>query len=685
MRLLIDCETDGFLETMTTIHSLVLIDVDTGQLFSCTDAEQAHRDVGGTIWDKEGKGPRKQFLSIAEGVRLLSEADQIIGHNIIRFDLPAIQKLYPSFNPGLDRVINPCGLDSLPVVDTLVLSRLIWPDMWESDQDLVRRGTLPSRLTGSHALEAWGYRLGVQKGEYAKDEKGKTMLGAFESWNPDMQRYCEQDVVVTEAFYSRRILDTLKQDAWKQCDMAVWLEHRFADILARQERHGFAFDEESAGRLYASLVKRRLSLKTELLAAFPPKVKVETFIPKANNRTKGYQKGQPIQRSTTVEFNPSSRPMIGERLMELGWKPVEYTPTGQPKIDEGILMELPYPEAKLLAEYFLVEKRIGQIAEGDQAWLRLAKRGRIHGSVNTNGAVTGRCTHSNPNVAQVPKVGSPYGAECRALFTASPGMILVGADLAGLELRCLAHFMAKYDDGQYGKVLLEGDIHWANVLAMALTTGERDDSRKDHKIYRNGAKTFIYGFLYGAGDEKAGRIVFDLILALRNAGLDTEAVRLQSSFFGEVESPAEDDFKKAGSKLKRSFLKKTPALKKLREAVKDAAEQRKYLKGIDGRVLKVRSPHAALNTLLQSAGALIAKLATVLAYDELSTRGYVFGSDWALVAHVHDELQSETREELANEVGTVIVESMWRAGQLFSFRIPIDGEFKLGRNWRDTH
>lgn len=647
-RYFFDIETDGFLETMTTCHSLVIKDVDTGEKFSCAD--------------------QPGFTPIKVGVAKLAEAEEIIGQNIIKFDIPALEKLFGFKTKA-------------KVLDTLVLTRLIWPDLFDEDNRRVRRGELPSRLINSHSLEAWGYRLRLLKGEYGRDEKGKLRIDAWVAWNPEMQSYCEQDVEVTEALYN-----LCMEKKHRPAEMAIWLEHRFAEVISLQERHGFSFNTDKAGQLYATLVSRRLHLRDQLQTAFPPKVLKETFIPKVNNKTKGYVKGQPVIRERVVFFNPSSRQMIGDRLQnDLGWQPTEFTPTGQPKVDETILSKLEYPEAKLLAEYFLVEKRIGQLAEGDQAWLKLVRNGRIHGSVNTNGAVTGRCTHSNPNVAQVPSVGAPYGAECRSLFMASTGRVLIGADLAGLELRCLAHYMARYDDGAYGKVLLEGDIHWANVLAMGLTSGDRDDSRKDHKLYRNGAKTFIYGFLYGAGDEKVGRIVYDIIISLRNFQLHNEANSLLNWFFKGSENPSEDEFKAAGKKLKKTFLKKTPALKSLREKLLQVVEDKKYLTGLDGRRLKIRSSHAALNTLLQSAGALIAKLATVLAYDELTTRGYVFGRDWALVAHVHDELQVEAKEEIADEVGQVLVDSMRRAGEKFGFRIPIDGEYKIGANWAETH
>lgn len=645
LRYYFDVETDGLLDALTRVHSLVLINADNGELLSCSD-------------DPHWNGP-----SIDEGLRQLAVADEIIGHNIIKFDIPAIQKVYPWWKPR--------GA----VIDTLVLSRLIWADMADKDFDynrkqltLLRPNPLPGKLIGSHGLKAWGYRLGVYKGEFGESTD-------WSEWSAEMQHYCEQDVRVTEEFFKLILSKHYSQQA-------IDLEHEFATIIAMQERHGFLFDEGRAIALYQRLVHRRLELSEELKAAFPPEEVTEVFIPKVNNKTRGYVKGVPFTKRWAVEFNPSSRQMIGRRLMAMGWTPEEYTANGQPKIDETILSKLNFPEAKLLAEHFLVEKRIGQIAEGDQAWLKLVRKGRIHGSVNSNGAVTGRCTHSNPNVAQTPSVGAPYGAECRELFTVRLGYSLVGADLAGLELRCLAHFMARYDGGAYGRVLLEGDIHWANVQALGLTAEARDDSKTLHKLFRNGAKTFIYGFLYGAGDLKIGTIVYDIVIQAKRAGLPYQP--LCDRYFEGSDTPTDDQLKAAGKKLKSSFLRKTPALRKLREDVTMSA-RKGYIKGLDGRLLSIRSSHAALNTLLQSAGALIAKQATVFAYRDLLTCGFVWAKDFAQVAHVHDEVQFEVRKGLEQKVGETIVEAMRKAGEHFNFRCPIDGEWKSGNNWKDTH
>jgi hypothetical protein len=263
--------------------------------------------------------------------------------------------------------------------------------------------------------------------------------------------------------------------------MAIKLEHEIQWLMAKQVRNGFPFNEGKAAVLYSTLSQRRADLERELKDFFGSwEVKLTDFIPKRDNKARGYKAGVPVPRSKIVEFNPSSRDHIADRLQNLyGWKPEKFTDGGKPMVDEVVLSGLAYPPCKLLTEYLLVAKRIAQLAEGAQAWLKLVKKGRIHGSINPNGAVTGRATHAYPNIAQVPSSSSPYGHECRELFEIPEGWsALVGADASGLELRCLAHFMAKWDGGAYGDVLLNGDIHTENQKAAGLPT-------------RNNAKTFI--------------------------------------------------------------------------------------------------------------------------------------------------------------------------------------------------
>lgn len=551
--LLFDIETDGLLDETSTIHCLCAKDFLTGESFSFGPGE------------------------IEDGLTLLSAAPLLVAHNGLCFDAPAIRKLYP-------RVTFP------PLFDTLTASRLIWPNLKDLDFTALRKKScrFPPKLTGSHSLDAWGQRLGVMKGDY-----GKTTENAWDRWSEAMQRYCEQDVAVLEALY-RHILNQ------RYSPEALALEHEFQTVIFHQERAGVWFDERAAQSLYAELAAKRNDAATALQEVFPPKRIEEIFIPKANNRARGYVKGVPFTKVRYEPFNPASRQQIAGRLMEKhGWKPSEFTDTGQPKVDEDVLASLPFPECKPLVDYLELLKIIGMLAEGKNGWLKLVgPDGRIHGKVITNGAVTGRCTHNSPNLAQIPARGQ-YGKHCRALFAAPPGQVMVGADASGLELRMLAHYLAAYDGGAYAKVLLEGDIHTANQHAAGLET-------------RDNAKTFIYAFLYGAGDEKLGSIV---------APLASSAVQT-----------------KRGRALKARFFRSLPAIKRLIDDVQGVLtgpNKRPYLIGIDGRHLPIRSFHSALNTLLQSAGAVLMKLATVIFHKEAQRRGFKLGEDYVQVLHVH--------------------------------------------------
>jgi DNA polymerase I-like protein with 3'-5' exonuclease and polymerase domains len=602
--MLFDLESNGLLDELDTVHVLVI---------------------------KEG-GKRHTFRknsledTIGQGLQMLQQADRMVAHNAIKFDVAAIKKVYD------------IALDPSKVYDTLVVSRLIFADIGDRDSKLVAAGILPGKLFKSHSLAAWGYRLKCHKGDYE---------GGWAAWNQAMEDYCEQDVEVLEQLYNLLVSKNYSQ-------RAVDLEHQVAWIMAAQERHGFVFDERAAVKLYSELVQIRMNAEVKLKEVFGPLYLPDgkPFSPKRDNKKSGYVAGAVVQKVVLTEFNPGSRDHISRWLKVMrGWKPTVFTNDGKPKVDEDVLKLLPYPESKLLVEYLTIQKRIGQLAEGDQAWLKHVRKGRIHGSVITNGAVTGRATHAYPNIAQVPSVkknkegnilmglAGGFGHESRALFTVPKGHILVGADLSGIELRCLAHYMAPWDKGAYAKVILEGDIHSENQKAAGLPT-------------RNDAKTFIYAFLYGAGNAKIGSII----------GKGAHA----------------------GGMLKQKFLSGLPALDKLIKAIQKASA-RGYLVGLDGRHLHCRSAHSALNTLLQSAGALISKQA-LIEFDRL-----IQEAGWQdrvhLVAWVHDEIQVEVQgdEKFAEEIGQMAVRAFGLAGEVFKFAMRIDGEYHCGATWAETH
>lgn len=526
---------------------------------------------------------------IREGIEEMKKADRLVGHNIIDYDLRVLERLYGFTYEG-------------EIFDTLVAARTVWPHVKEID---FKQKRIPPRLYGSHSLKAWGLRLRELKTEFDVDD--------FHTFTQEMLDYCVQDTMVNYRLYEL----IQSKDFSKE---ALDLEHKFHTLMIKQEEVGFPFDVDKAQDLYATLAQRKAEIEEQLVNTFEP------TIVELKTKTK------------IIPFNPASRQQIADRLMARGWEPEQLTETGEPKVDEDTLKSCSIPEAALIVEYLMLNKRIGQLATGKNAWLKLQKNGRIHGRINHMGAVTGRTTASNPNMQQVPSIGAEYGRECRELFYAPEGYSLLGADASGLELRCLASYMAKYDGGAYVKDVLEGDIHTTNQKAAGLAE-------------RSQAKTFIYGFLYGAGDAKIGSIIGK----------------------GAAE----------GKKIKQKFLSKTPALKKLREAVSKAAE-RGWIKGLDGRQVPVRHPHASLNTLLQSAGALICKTWYVKIAEALEAQGYT-PEQVTIVAFIHDEVQILVKQGLEEEIGQLVQQAMFDVREHFDFNCRLDSEYQYGRNWADTH
>ena len=580
--------------------------------------------------------------SIERGLLELQKADRIVGHNVIDFDIPALKKLY-GFSPPL-----------IKVLDTLVVSRCVFPDL--RNDDFGRNG-FDKALVGSHSLKAWGHRMGsTTKLTYGEED------GAFDSYNEEMRKYCERDVIVTQLLH-----DFLFKH--KPSKEMIAIEHWFRFVISMQERHGFKFDLDKADVLTAKLMGIRAKLTTDLQNQWKPTEvemkspagwtlqivsddSVEVIQRKTKNELKQELKSRGLKQTLVkdakkqgnavkeIPFNPGSRKQIAERLMGLGYElPTENDGVSY-KVDESVLRGIDHPIAEDLLSYLLVQKRLGQLAEGQQAWLKLQKNGVIHGSVNTNGAVTGRCTHSNPNVAQVPSVRAEYGSECRELFTVRNGYKLVGCDASGLELRMLAHYMAFYDRGEYAKIVTEGDVHTVNQKAAGLET-------------RDQAKTFIYALLYGAGDEKIGNI------AGGNAQL--------------------------GQQLKRKFFSSLPALARLQADVQRKVKHGGELIGLDGRILPIRSSHAALNMLLQSAGAVCMKVALIQLFHLLNGLKWQHGREYAFVANIHDEFQAEVTPDKAETFGKLAVESIQHAGKQLKLNVRLDGEFKIGNNWSETH
>ena len=453
-----------------------------------------------------------------------------------------------------------------------------------------------------------------------------------------MVEYCKQDVRVNELVY-KRLLSELSGFGSESID----LEHRVQAIISQQIKRGWTLDQEKSFVLLAELKEKKYDLEDEVHEVFKP---LPTFVKQVCPKIKkdGAMSvvglkflgdswevvGGEFSRIDFPAFNLGSRQQIGRYLQYFGWKPKQFTETGQAIVDEAVLREVKgIPQASLIGEYLMIQKRIAQV----QSWLdAVTDEGRVHGYVNPNGAVTGRMTHSSPNMGQVPAVYSPYGKQCRDVWTVPKGYKLVGMDASGLELRMLAHYMT---DEDYTNEILNGDIHTANQLAAGLDT-------------RDQAKTFIYAFLYGAGDAKIGSI---------------------------VGGTAKD-----GKRLKEKFLANTPALGDLRERVGLAAG-RGYVLGLDRRRVAIRSSHAALNSLLQSAGAIIMKKALCLLHEYAT----LWGIDFHIIGNIHDEIQTEVREEKAEVFGRLATSCVEAAGTYYKLNCPLAGDYKVGNTWADTH
>jgi len=508
----------------------------------------------------------------------LSKARLIIGHNIIHYDLPLLRRLYGTFKAN--------------VYDTLLVSRLMWPD----------KPMLPNK---SHSLKSWGILLGDNKQDYT---------GGFDEYSEEMLDYCVQDTVVTAKIYE------YQKEFAAASRKSIKMETKVAEIVAAQIENGFCFDLKTAEQLEADLLMFKVETEDNMREIFPDIIE-ERWSEKTGKRLKD---------KLTV-FNPGSRQQIAERLsIKYGWK-YPTTEKGNPKVDRTVLAKLKYPEAQILTKYFDNTKLMSQVSD----WIiraRSTRDGKIHGSLNTLGAVTGRMTANNPNMQQVS--GNP---KARSLFIPRPGWVLMGSDLAGLELRMLAHYLHKYDGGTYSDYILNGDVHTHNQTAMGLDS-------------RNLAKSAIYCFLYGGGDTKFGEVV------------GTSAAQAK--------------------RTKKQLLDNIPGLRKVIEDCKFNSHASGHVRPFDWREIPVRSEHAALNTLLQSSGAHIAKLWCCYVDVELNK---LYPNQWAWVANIHDEIQIECSPDIAHDLGKIVCGCATKAGEFFKCKIRIDADYKVGNNWSETH
>lgn len=656
-RILFDVEGDGLLPTLTKLHCICTADIDTGET----------RDFGPD--------------ELPQALEYLSTADVLTAHFGTGYDFPALEKVLSFKVPESKQL------------DTVVTARVRFPNIKEldkrwNDTRLKRGEPTMGALFGSHSIEAWGLRLSMPKLH--------TDIEDWSQWTPQIQERCHGDVQTNLKLWKYLNPDKMSQDA-------IALEHRTQRLCNRITQAGWPFNVKLAGELQAELVGKKHALETALVTEFggwwAPVGKKSSnglFVPKRNDKRRGYVAGQPCTKIEWVTFSPSSLKHIERCLKKLGWEPSEFTEKGSPKLDEEVLdgIELQFPQAAGITRYLMLCKRLSQLAEGNQAWLKhVAPDGMVHCQYNPMGTVTSRAAHFNFNIGQVPAVSSPYGAECRACFTVPTGWELVGADMDGLEGRCQAHYMAKHDGGEFGRLLLAGDPHWANTMALGLlpegTERVKDKEHPDYQLHtilrEQGAKRWYYAWIYGSGKEKSGRIILDACRAVLKANAAWDWV--YKSFFGDVKAPGPKLLKRVGSTLQDTFFERTPALAHVITTVKTLAVKNSSLPGLDGRRVPVRSEHSAFNALLQSAGAILCKRWICDAYDALIADGLRWGwdGDFVMVGFIHDELQTACRAGLSERVGNIITACARKAGEPYGFRIALDSNYKVGRDWASTH
>jgi DNA polymerase I-like protein with 3'-5' exonuclease and polymerase domains len=564
-RLAFDIETNGFNELIIdkkgnpqpegdTVWCMVIKDIDTQESFKFTQ--------GGMIY----------------GVGLLREATLLIGHNIIMFDIPFLERIY-----------GPIDCD---VYDTLIVSRLMYPDR-------------QNHPLGGNSLELWGKHLKIEKIDYTD---------SWDHYTDDMLIYCERDVDVTEQIFHAQ------QSFAEATKKPIELEHNIAKIISNQISNGINFDIHAADDLEQELIMEKVEIEDEMSRIFPP-ITEERISEKTGKRLK----------DRVTHFNPASRKQIAERLSKkYGWKPPK-TKKGNPNVSSSILKGLRYPEAKTLVKYFDIIKLLSMTSD----WItraRYSRDGRIHGSVNTQGTVTGRMTASQPNLQQV-----SGDKRARALFIPKEDWIQVGIDASGLEARLLASRMAKWDNGEYCEIVLNGDFHTINQQKADLPT--RDD-----------AKVFFFALIYGAGDYKIGRII--------NAN------------------------RAVGKQIKEKFLLELPALKKLMEHTDFQVARKGTITLLDKREVPCRSQHKALNVQIQGDGAVLMKTAQKLFAKELENK---YKGQYGFMATIHDEWQIECDPKIAEDIGKLGVDCITQSGIILGCNIKMDGEYRLGNNWAECH
>jgi len=612
--IIFDVEANGYLEEATRIWCVVCFDTKTKE------------------WYEFGPEDLTGFRDLVER----NASEKFCAHSGFSYDFKLLDKLWPEF------------ADLVPAeqrVDSLVYARLAMPDadgFWIEQED----GTKKSEI---HTIRAWGRRLGIEKGTFGYTH-------GFDEWHPDMLPYCRRDVEVTLAMMRH----LRKEYPWVFKEECGALEMAFARCIQGMMDVGVPFDPERS-EVVADRVEKRLALLNNEIVRHRPYFVEHYVTPKKK-----------LPRTKYIPFNPNSRQHVVKHLqLKYGWTPTKYTKSGQVALDNKVIEELPYEEAQPLAEYLLLKKVIGYLRTGSEAWTHHYNptTGRIHGFINHNGAVTGRCTHSRPNTANIPARG--VGAECRSLFVAPEGLVLVGCDAGKLEQITLANSLYPFDGGRYIEFVLNGDVHVEVQKAVGLPS-------------RDKAKTWGYANMYGGGYHKLGSIRgfddekhFERYVN-RNKQLQNSMIRSYKRRFKRKPPADYGPLCVLGKELKDKFLKNMEGFEDFQNFLIEQMREKRTVTGLDGREIPVRAKHSIINAKNQSDGAVIMKWATVEACHRLAGKA-------ELVLHVHDEFQFLTTPELAEEVGQTLAACITEAAEHFGFALPLGADYAVGQTWKETH
>jgi DNA polymerase-1 len=655
--------------------------------------------------------------SLNKGIEYLQSFKRLVAHNGQAFDIPVLKNVW-----ALDMKGRWC-------IDTLILSRMIWSNLGQTsefnDDDDDDNERVTKANLKKHSLEAWGERLGFPKMDYMGECKKLGIEDPWAEYSEIMRTYAIQDVGVLHKFWNDRLLGRLDRHV-HECSKsnnqnlnfhhAIMIEHYAHDLMDDLRKSGIKYNKEKSANLLAELEVRAKELEDQIQAEYPPRLqpqkwvyreikgnKLTELMSRENTKTnviyrpyfkmpEGYEREMwgeefeykrpkqvdkggyietiegPLVKVSYKPFNPGSRIQIARKLLEMGFEPEEFTDKGGPKIDEKALgkIEDEIPSALSILKFLTVKKRISQLAGGKQAWIsKVSPQGFIHPTIAPCATVTFRAAHSSPNISQVPSVRSKdvlsptaddpnrkisvplrgeegrWGWECRELFEVPYGFKMLGSDLSGIELRFWAHYLYPYDKGRLVDIILNEDVHEVNRRLLGFA------NRRD-------AKAFLFALIYGAGDTKLGKII---------SPLSSEEQQLQ-----------------IGREARARFVKRVTGMEQLLSKIGRRVANTGYLQALDGRLVPVRSSHAALNTALQSAGAILSKYWMKEVIDRLDKEGLKWGydRDYTLMIYSHDELQFAVKDKWVDLVRDACLDGA-------KLHIPIASEVKIGNNWAETH